>query len=89
MSTITMRQLLTSPTLKADRGFNSLFAAYATTQMRTCGGCKKKKSMTVCRTLLTSLVVRRRDLLEQVFNIPVGATIQVIGDRDSVEIRIE
>lgn len=77
MSTITIRELLSSPALRADRGFNGLFAAYASTQRKSCGRCKKKSDLTACRTLLRSLVQSRRKLLEDTFNIPPGAELHV------------
>jgi len=78
MSTVTIQTMLRSPELKADRGFNSLFAAYATAQRKSCGKCKRRKSgMAVCVTLLNTLIRSKRKLLGEVFSIADGATLSV------------
>lgn len=77
MSTITIRELLSSPALKADRGFNSLFAAYASTQRPSCGKCRKNRNMTTCKTLLGSLAGTRRQLLLDTFGLKENAVLTV------------
>ena len=83
-----MRALLASPSLRKDRGFNSLFAAYASTQRKSCGKCRKKPSMLTCRTLLGSLIVKKRALLETTFGLDSTAALKVNCSGRNIEIRV-
>jgi hypothetical protein len=89
MSTIPITSLIASDKLRQERSFNSLFAAYATTKRKRCGKCRKKPSLVSCRTLLSSLVINKRTLLIEVFNLPADAKLSVYTQGDSLGVRVE